>query len=86
MRALLRIATLDHSFNDELLKRSGDISVNQMAATSIANLEVASLQNWKSHPLTTSRIVQHLGANTSRQSQERTFPPQPVRNSLLANL
>lgn len=86
MKASLRIATSDHPPDDELLKKSGQISVKQIAATSIANLAVDCLQNWKSHPLTTSRIVLHLGSKRTRQSQDRTFPPQPVRNSLLGRM
>ena len=57
-----------------------------MSRLATANLAWSAGQNWDEHPLTAGRITKHLGQKFTRQSVQRSLPPQNVGDSLVSRM
>ncbi len=76
MKASLSIPTRNHPTDVELLQRTGQKSVFEMAMVATANMAWRAGQDWDRHPLTKGRIKKHQVERRTRQLTKRTLPPQ----------
>lgn len=86
IKAALRIPKRRHVSYVELLRQSEQKSIRFHSFTSQAKLAWQSIGHHQSHPLTGCRIEQHLNKQNTRQSSNRTFPPQSVNGSVITRL
>ena len=83
MRAALRISPNEHLPDEELLFRSKQKSVLQMCAISTSKLATQCMPKRNVHPLMCDRVEEHNGIKCTRQSKNRTLPPQSTKDSLI---
>ncbi len=88
MKASLKLANKHHPSDTELLRKTGQKSVMEMTRIATANMAWKAGQNWNVCPLTADRLDKHIGERTTRQSVQRTLPPQGLNtcDSLIPRL
>ena len=85
MKAVLGIGRHIHPLDSELYSQTGQTSVQQMALEATASLAWKSIKDWQRNPLA-NRIEEHFSGRQTRQTTQRTFPPQSTRGSLLSRM
>ncbi len=78
MKASLNIPNMSHPTDRELLQRTNQRPVLEMAIVATANMAWRAAQDWDRHPLTKGRIEKHRTERQTRQLTQRTLPPQTV--------
>ena len=86
MKAVLGLGRHLHPPDNELYSRTGQASVWQMALEATASLAWKCGGDWENHPLALGRLEGHHSGRQTRQSTQRAFPPQPVKESLLSRV
>ena len=88
MKASLNIPNRHHTPDKELLLKTGQKSVEEMARVATANMAWSAAQNWDKHPLTSGRFTRHRGQKVTRQMMQRSLPPQSTStdSSLVSRL
>ena len=81
MKASLGLKNWDHPSDFELLTRTGQKSVTEMVRIATASMAWHAGQDWDRYPLTAGRIDKHLGQRTTRQTMQRSLPPQSLNTS-----
>ena len=85
MKAALGISTRKHPSDATLFRRTGQVSIYQVAKEATACLAWKCGQDWEHHPLTGGRLERHFSGRNTRQAA-RSFPPQSTRGSLISRL
>ena len=83
MKAVLGFRSDSHPKDSCLYKRSGQVSIEQMALEATATLAWKCGKNWKEDPLISGRVEEHLQGQNTRQRSQRSFPPQKTRGTLV---
>ena len=86
MKAALRMTHRKHPSDDELYRLTGQISIQEMALAAVGNMSSKCIRHWREHPLTATRIEEHVGTKRTRQATSRSFPPQSIPDSILNTL
>jgi hypothetical protein len=82
MKAALKMNKLKVVSDQELLKSTGQCSILTCAMRATAMLAWKCSKDWEGHPLTGGRIKAHLAGRSTRQNN-RTFPPQELKSSII---
>lgn len=85
MRVALGIGNRSQAPESELLQRTNQMPISKMALIATAMTAWKCLRTWKVHPLTSGRIDEHYNERTTRQNQ-RIFPPQKIKESIISRL
>ena len=85
MKAALKMPRRADVATEKLLQQTRQASMQELATRSLSSLAWNCSKNWEEHPLTKSRVKNHIGSHMTRQ-RERDFPPQEVRESLLTHM
>ena len=84
MKAALLIPTRKHPSDNYLYSQTGQVPVECLA------LEATASMAWKSFkgnlPFLENRLEGHTSGRVTRQSTQRTFPPQSTRGTLIFRL
>jgi len=83
MRTTLGWKTTEGLGMKELLERTGQASVFQMALIATCGQAWKCARNWQGHPLTGGRLQSHLHSRNTRQGAQRLHPPQSLPGSLV---
>jgi len=71
--------------SEKLYQLTGQRPILDLAKSLTASMAWKCLPSWKTHPLTSKRMVRHLGLHATRQS-EKDFAKQPVKGSLISKM
>jgi len=86
MKAALRIPRRQHPSDEELYRRTGQMSMQKLAAGATAVLAWKCSKDWEEHPLMKGRLEKHMTGKHTRQATRRCFPPQSIKDSLVGRL
>ncbi len=83
MKAAFGLSPREKISYEDLLLKTGQKSLKEIAWKSIANMACDCLPDWSNHPLVANRIETHIGLQNTRQSTSKMFPPQPLKTSIV---
>ena len=81
MKAVLGLNTKDHPSDEELWKRTGQMSIHHLSLVALATLAWKCGKDWD-NALTKGRLEPHHSGRNTRQATMRLFPPQSTVGSL----
>lgn len=86
IKAVLKLPQREHMDYNKLLAMAGQDSIKDIAFRAATNLAWACGQDWQEHALTKGRITAHQGRKVTRQATMRSYPPQPVKKSIVTRI
>ena len=86
MKAALGISHRKHPSDEELYRRTGQQPIRLMAQAATALMAWKCGRDWRNHPLTGGKVIEHYSGRNTRQSTLRSLPPQPIRGILTYRL